>query len=60
MLEDNEIYNSTVTVDVAQIGDEIVINSVKVSVIDEYSVDEVKDILFKNLGIVADVKRIGE
>ena len=41
-------------------SDEIVINSVKVSVIDEYSVDEVKDILFKNLGIVADVKRIGE
>ena len=60
VLEDNEIYNSTVTVDVAQIGDEIVINSVKVSVIDEYSVDEVKDILFKNLGIVADGKRIGE
>lgn len=60
VLKENEIHNSSVSADVKQIGDEIVINRLLVSVTDDYSVEEVKELLFKNLGIVADVKRIGE
>lgn len=60
VLKENEIHNSSVSADVQQIGDEIVINRLLVSVTDDYSVEEVKELLFKNLGIVADVKRIGE
>ncbi len=43
-----------------QSGDEMIINRLLVSVTDDYSVEEVKDLIFKNLGMVADVKRIGE
>ena len=60
VLSENEILNSIVTASVSQSGEELLINSVKVSVADRYSVDEVKDILFKELGVVAEVKHIGE
>ena len=60
VLTDNEIYNSSISAEVRQNGDEIEINRILVSVTDKYNVDEVKDLLFKNLGIVAEVKRIGE
>ncbi len=56
----NEIYNSSVSAQVQQSGDEMIINRLLVSVTDDYSVEEVKDLIFKNLGMVADVKRIGE
>ena len=60
VLVENDIQNSIVTASVYQSGDELVINSVKISVPDGYSVEEVKDIVFKELGVVAEVKRIGE
>ena len=60
VLADNGIQNSIVTASVFQSGEELVISSVKISVADGYSVDEVKDIVFKELGVVAEVKRIGE
>ena len=60
VLDDNGVYNSIVTADVYQSGEELVISSVKISVADSYSVEEVKDIVFKELGVVAEVKRIGE
>lgn len=60
VLTDNEIYNSSISAEVRQNGDEIEINRILVSVTDKYNVDEVKELLFKNLGIVAEVKRIGE
>ena len=60
VLTDNEIYNSSISAEVRQNGDEIEINRILVYVTDKYNVDEVKDLLFKNLGIVAEVKRIGE
>lgn len=60
VLKENEIYNSSVSAQVQQSGDEIIITRLLVSVTDNYSVDDVKELLFKNLGIVADVKYIGE
>ena len=60
VLVENDIQNSIVTASVYQSGDELVISSVKISVPDGYSVEEVKDIVFKELGVVAEVKRIGE
>lgn len=60
VLKENEVYNSSVSAQVQQSGDEIVITRLLVSVTDNYSADDVKELLFKNLGIVADVKRIGE
>ena len=60
VLTDNEIYNSSISAEVRQNGDEIEINRILVSVTDKYNVDEVKELLLKNLGIVAEVKRIGE
>lgn len=60
VLKENEIFNSSVSAQVQQSGDEIIITRLLVSVTDNYSVDDVKELLFKNLGIVADVKRIGE
>ena len=60
VLAENGIQNSIVTASVFQSVDGLVISSVKISVTDGYSVDEVKDIVFKELGVVAEVKRIGE
>ena len=60
ILNDNGIDNSIVTADVEHRGDELIIKRVLISVTDDYSVDEVEEIVFKNLGIVAEVKRIGE
>lgn len=60
ILRKNNIFNSSVSAEVKQSGEEIIINRLLVSVTDDYSVEEVKELLFKNLGVVADVKRIGE
>ncbi|MCH5316398.1 MAG: hypothetical protein J1E05_00355 [Eubacterium sp.] len=60
VLDENKVYNSIVSAIVSQNGDELTINSVKISVADSYSVEEVKDIVFKELGVVAEVKHIGE
>lgn len=60
VLNENGIPASIVTASVFQSGEELVISSVKISVADSYSVDEVKDIVFKELGVVAEVKHIGE
>ena len=59
-LTDNEIYNSSISAEVEQNGDEVVINRILVSVTDDYNIEEVKALLFENLGVVAEVKRIGE
>ncbi|MDE6111160.1 MAG: stage III sporulation protein AF [Eubacterium sp.] len=60
VLTDNEIYNSSISAEVEQNGDEVLINRILVSVTDDYSVEDVKALLFENLGVVAEVKRIGE
>ncbi len=60
VLTDNEIYNSSISAEVEQNGDEIFINRILVSVTDDYDVEEVKALLLENLGVVAEVKRIGE
>ena len=60
VLDENKVYNSIVSASVSQNGDELTINSVKISVADSYSVEDVKDIVFKELGVVAEVKHIGE
>ena len=60
VLTDNEIYNSSISAEVEQNGYEVVINRILVSVTDAYDVEEVKALLFENLGVVAEVKRIGE
>lgn len=60
VLTDNEIYNSSISAEVEQNGDEIMINRILVSVTDDYNVEDVKALLLKNLGVVAEVKRIGE
>ena len=60
VLDENEVYNAIVTASVSQSGEELIISSVKISVSDNYSTQEVKDIVFKELGVVAEVKRIGE
>lgn len=60
VLTDNKIYNSSISAEVEQNGDEILINRILVSVTDDYNVEEVKALLLENLGVVAEVKRIGE
>lgn len=60
VLTDNDIYNSSISAEVEQNGDEIFINRILVSVTDDYDVEEVKALLLENLGVVAEVKRIGE
>ncbi len=60
VLTDNKIYNSSISAEVEQNGDDILINRILVSVTDDYNVEEVKTLLLENLGVVAEVKRIGE
>lgn len=59
-LNDNGIKAADIYVETTLKKDEVTINKVVISIIDEYSKDEVKNILFDKLGIVADVKYIGE
>lgn len=59
-LLNSEIKSSRVSVETSIVGEEINIERVNVSVIDDYDVDEVEKIIFDNLGIVANVKQIGE
>lgn len=60
VLTEHKIYNSSISADVQQNGDEVEINRILVSVTDAYNVEEVKELLMENLGVVAEVKRIGE
>ena len=60
VLNDNGIGDSVITADVEHKGGELIIKRVLISVTDNYSAEEVKNIVFENLGIVAEVKRIGE
>ncbi|MDE6659693.1 MAG: stage III sporulation protein AF [Eubacterium sp.] len=59
-LTDNKVYNASINADVQQNGDEVEINRILVSVTDDYNVEEVKELLMEKLGVVAEVKRIGE
>ncbi len=47
VLTDNKIYNSSISAEVEQNGDEILINRILVSVTDDYNVEEVKTLLWK-------------
>ena len=60
VLDDNGIADSVITAEVEHKGGELIIKRVLISVTDNYSAEEVKNIVFENLGIVAEVKRIGE
>lgn len=60
VLEENNVDFSMVDVETRINGDEITIEEVKISVIDDYDVKEVEKIVLDNLGIIANVKRIGE
>jgi len=60
LLENNGIESSAVTAETTLNGDEITIDRVQVSIIDKYSVSETEKIIFDNIGIVAEVKYIGE
>lgn len=60
VLEENNIMSSKIRVETAMNEDEIMIKSVNVAVVDDYSAEDAKRIIFDKLGIVADVKRIGE
>lgn len=60
LLEENGISSAMVDVKTLVTGDEVTIEKVVVSIIDEYNCEDVGKIVFDNLGIIADVKRIGE
>lgn len=60
VLEDNGIYSSSISSDVYIDNNEYVVNSIQVAVLDEYDVDEVKQLLFDNLSINAKVIHIGD
>ena len=59
-LKENDINVSDIILDVTSKNGEITINKLVVSIVDKYSKEEVKNILFDKLGLVADVKYIGE
>lgn len=59
-LKENDINVSDIVLDVTSKNGEITINKLVVSIVDKYSKEEVKNILFDKLGLVADVKYIGE
>lgn len=56
----NGINNASVTCDVTKEGDELYINSVRISVSDNYDCDEVKEIIYNTLGIISEVKHLGD
>lgn len=58
-LEEEGVNYSVVEVDTSLSGNEVIIESVQISVTDEYSAEEVKNLIFEKLGISAEVKRIG-
>lgn len=60
LLTENEIMNSSISADVEQSGSEVIINRILVSVTDDYNTEDVKNLILKNTGVVAEVKRIGE
>lgn len=60
VLEENDVVSPMIDVNTSINGDEITIEDVKISVIDDYDLKAVEKIVFDNLGIVASVKRIGE
>lgn len=60
VLNDNGIKNSSIIVKVKQTNDNIEINSVSVAISDEYENADVQEIIFKELGINAEVHKFGD
>lgn len=59
-LSENGFKNCDVSARVKEDNGEITVESLLISVPDGYSTKEVKDLLFNKLGVVAEVKRIGD
>lgn len=59
VLKNKEIKTISVLSNVIIIDDSISVNSVSIAVSDEYDLDEVKEIVFDELGINAEVHHIG-
>lgn len=59
-LADNNVNNSSVTVVATQIDNDIEIKSVSVAITDEYEVNKVKELIFKEIGINAEVHKLGD
>lgn len=59
-LINNGINNAAVSCDVTKQGEELYINSVVISVSDSYDCEEVKKIIYNTLGIISEVKHIGD
>lgn len=59
-LTDNKIENSSVIVNVNKIDDKIEITNVSIAITDDYDVNAVKNLVFKELGINAEVHKIGD
>lgn len=60
VLNDNGIKNSSIIVKVKQTDDNIEINSVSVAISDEYEIADAQEIIFKELGINAEVHKFGD
>ena len=59
-LSESGFKNCAVSARVKEDNGEITVESLLISVPDGYSTKEVKDLLFDKLGVVAEVKRIGD
>lgn len=59
-LEKNGIKSAIVSCEASESDNEISIDKVVISVADSYECEYVKDIVFNSLGIVAEVKHIGD
>lgn len=59
-LEKNGIKSAVVSCEASESDNEISIDKVTIAVADAYECESVKDIVFNSLGIVAEVKHIGE
>lgn len=60
VLTDNKIENSSVIVNANKIDDKIEITNVSIAITDDYEVNAVKNLVFKELGINAEVHKIGD
>lgn len=60
LLLDNKIENSSVIANVIQNENEIEIKSVSIAISENYDIEEVKSIVFENLGINAEVHKLGD
>lgn len=60
VLTDNKIENSSVIVNANKIDDKIEITNVSIAITDDYEINAVKNLVFKELGINAEVHKIGD